>query len=170
MNPADLNALHLHLEVDRLNAGYAAALDAPVGSDAFNAWADCFTEDCLYKVTSRENADRGFPLALMAYESKGMLKDRLYGVVHTLYHGPYYQRHVVSPARLLPAGADDPADSVRARASFAVFRTKPGQASEVYLVGEYRDLIVRTDSGLQFKERVVVYDTEMILNSLIYPV
>jgi salicylate 5-hydroxylase small subunit len=170
MSPSDLQALHLQLAVDRLNAAYAAALDAPVGSDAFNAWAEFFTDDCLYKVTSRENADRGLPLALMAYESKGMLKDRLYGVANTLYHGPYYQRHVVGPARLLPALHGDSAHSLRASANVAIFRTKPGQASEVYLVGEYRDLLVHGAAGLQLRERVVVYDTEMILNSLIYPV
>lgn len=170
MNPTDLTALHLQLSVDRLNAAYAAALDAPVGSDAFNAWAELFADDCLYKVTSRENADRGFPLALMAYESKGMLKDRLYGVAHTLYHGPYYQRHVVGPSRLLPAQAGQADGDFRAAASVAVFRTKPGQASEVFLVGEYRDLITSGEAGLRFKERVLVYDSEMILNSLIYPV
>lgn len=168
MESADLQSLQRQVAVDQLNAAYAAALDAPVGSEAFNAWADFFTDDCLYKVTSRENADRGFLLALMAYESKGMLRDRLYGVSQTLYHAPYYQRHVVSSARV--ALAEDDKSAIVARASVAVFRTKPGQASEVFLVGEYRDLLVNTEAGLKFKERVVVYDTEMILNSLIYPV
>lgn len=168
MESADLQSLQRQVAVDQLNAAYAAALDAPVGSEAFNAWADFFTDDCLYKVTSRENADRGFLLALMAYESKGMLRDRLYGVSQTLYHAPYYQRHVVSPARV--SLADDDKSVIVARASVAVFRTKPGQASEVFLVGEYRDRIVEAGTGLLLAERVVVYDTEMILNSLIYPV
>jgi salicylate 5-hydroxylase small subunit len=37
----------------------------------------------------------------MALESKGMMKDRVYGITQTIYHGPYYTRHVVGPARVL---------------------------------------------------------------------
>ena len=43
----------------------------------------------------RENHERGFPLATLAFESKGMLRDRVYGIRETLFHDPYYQRHVV---------------------------------------------------------------------------
>ena len=53
---------------------------------------------------ARENFDRGLPLALIALESQGMMKDRVYGVTQTIYHGPYYTRHVVGPAQVLPAG------------------------------------------------------------------
>ena len=43
----------------------------------------------------RENHERGLPLATLSFESKGMLKDRVYGIRETLFHDPYYQRHVV---------------------------------------------------------------------------
>jgi salicylate 5-hydroxylase small subunit len=33
------------------------------------------------------------PLATLSFESKGMLKDRVYGIKDTLFHDPYYQRH-----------------------------------------------------------------------------
>jgi salicylate 5-hydroxylase small subunit len=52
-------------------------------------------------VQARENFDRQLPLSLMALESKGMMKDRVYGITQTIYHGPYYTRHVVGPARVL---------------------------------------------------------------------
>jgi salicylate 5-hydroxylase small subunit len=39
----------------------------------------------------------------------------------------------------------------------------------VYSVGRYIDEIVRTEGGLRFASRLCVYDSEMILNSLIYP-
>jgi salicylate 5-hydroxylase small subunit len=61
-------------------------------------------------------------------------------------------------------------DLVRAQSSYAVFRTRPGDSSEVYNVGRYIDEIVRTGGGLKFASRLCVYDSEMILNSLIYPV
>jgi salicylate 5-hydroxylase small subunit len=156
----------LQLEVDRLNAEYAAALD----ERRFEAWLDFFVEAGHYVVQARENFDRGLPLALMALESRGMMQDRVYGVTQTIYHGPYYTRHVVGPARVLDAQDSADGGLVRAQANYAVFRTRPGDASEVYNVGRYVDEIVRTPAGLKFRSRRCVYDSEMVLNSLIYPI
>lgn len=157
-----MERLLLQLEVDQLNAAYAAALD----ERRFDAWPGFFVEQASYKVQARENHERGLPLALIALESRGMMQDRVYGITHTIYHGPYYTRHVVSPAQVL--GARD--GRIRAQAHYAVFRTKPADVSEVYNVGRYIDEIVRTDEGLRFASRLCVYDSEMVLNSLIYPI
>jgi salicylate 5-hydroxylase small subunit len=154
--------LMLQLEIDQLNAAYGAALD----EKRFDAWPDFFVEEGRYKVQARENFDRGLPLALIALESRGMMKDRVYGVTQTIYHAPYYTRHVVSPAQVL----GEEGGLVRAQSHYAVFRTRPGDTSEVYNVGRYVDEIVRTESGLRFASRLCVYDSEMVLNSLIYPI
>ena len=154
--------LALEAEVNRLNADYAAALDEA----RFDDWPEFFVDDGHYKVQARENFDGKLPLALIALESKGMMKDRVYGVTQTIYHAPYYMRHVVGPARVLR----EEQGRVRAQANYAVFRTRPGDASEVYNVGRYIDEIVRTDAGLKFAARACIYDSEMILNSLIYPI
>lgn len=159
--PIALEQLSLQYEVDRLNADYAAALDEA----RFDAWPDFFVEDGRYTVQARENYDRKLPLALMALESRGMMKDRVYGVTQTIYHGPYYMRHVISPAIVSVAEG-----AIHAQANYAVFRTKPGDSSAVYNVGRYVDELVRTETGLRFKSRLCVYDSEMVLNSLIYPV
>lgn len=157
-----MQRLLLQMQVDRLNADYAASLD----EKRFEEWPEFFVEDGRYKVQARENFDRGLPLALMALESRGMMKDRVYGVTQTIYHGPYYTRHVVSPARIL----SQEGDAIRAEANYAVFRTKPGSVSEVYNVGRYIDELTQKDGSLKFRSRLCVYDSEMILNSLIYPV
>ncbi len=157
-----LATLQLQHALDQLNADYAAALD----DKRFDEWPEFFLEDGHYKVQARENFDRGLPLALIALESRGMMKDRVYGVTQTIYHGPYYTRHVVSPARV----TSDSEGVVHAQASYAVFRCKPAGVSEVYSVGRYIDEVVRTDTGLKFKSRLCVYDSAMILNSLIYPI
>lgn len=159
---SDIEALLLHHQIDQLNAAYAAALD----ERRFDDWPGFFLPDARYTVRARENHDRGLPLALMALESQGMMKDRVYGITQTIYHGPYYTRHVVSPAQVL--GQEN--GRIRAQAHYAVFRTRPGDASEVYNVGRYIDEIVRTDDGLKFASRLCVYDSEMVLNSLIYPI
>jgi salicylate 5-hydroxylase small subunit len=155
-------SLLLQLEVDQLNAAYAAALD----EKRFDDWPAFFMEQASYKVQARENFDRGLPLALMALESQGMMKDRVYGITQTIFHGPYYTRHVVGPARIVSAEGD----RIRAEANYAVFRTRPGDASEVYNVGRYIDECVRTPAGLKLASRLCVYDSEMVLNSLIYPI
>ena len=158
----DLATLLLQHEVDQLNARYAASLD----EKRYNDWPEFFVEDALYKVQARENFDRQLPLALIALESKGMMKDRVYGITQTIYHGPYYMRHVVSPAMVM----EQEDGVVRAQANYAVFRTKPGSVSEVYNVGRYIDELVREDGVLRLRQRCCVYDSEMVLNSLIYPI
>ena len=157
-----LQRLQLQFDIDQLYAAYAAALD----EKRFDAWPEFFLEDGRYVLQARENFDRRLPLALMDLESKGMMKDRVYGITQTIYHGPYYTRHVVSPARVLSVEGE----VVTAQANYAVFRTRPAGASEVYNVGRYIDEIERTGEGLKFRRRLCVYDSEMILNSLIYPV
>jgi salicylate 5-hydroxylase small subunit len=155
--------LMLQLEVDQLNAAYAAALD----ERRFDDWPEFFLPEARYTVQARENFDRKLPLCLIDLESQGMMKDRVYGITHTIYHGPYYTRHVVGPAQVL---GEEEGGRIRAQAHYAVFRTRPGDASEVYNVGRYIDEIARTPAGLKFASRRCVYDSEMVLNSLIYPI
>jgi len=157
--------LLLESEINRLNADYAAALD----DRRFDEWPGFFMDDATYKVQARENHEMKLPLALIALESKGMMKDRVFGATQTIYHAPYYMRHVVGPARVLGESAGM-GGLVRAEASYAIFRTRPGDASEVYNVGRYVDEIVRTADGLKFASRLAIYDSEMVLNSLIYPI
>jgi len=95
-----------------------------------------------------------------------MMKDRIYGVTQTIYHGPYYMRHIISPARII--SHED--GLIRSEANYAVFRTKPGSISEVYNVGRYIDELIKKGDSWKFRSRLCVYDSEMILNSLIYPI
>jgi len=150
------------LSLQQLYADYAIAVD----SGDWNLWPDFFTEKCVYKLQSRENFERGFPLATLLFTSKGMLKDRVYGITETLYHDPYYQRHVVGApvVRKLEDG------KIHCEANYAVFRTKYDKESTVFNVGRYVDTIVSTPEGLKFVERLCIYDSEMIPNSIIYPI
>jgi salicylate 5-hydroxylase small subunit len=149
-------------QIAQLYADYAQAVD----SGNWDLWPEFFTEDCLYKLIPRENHERGFPLATLLFESKGMLKDRVYGIRETLFHDPYYQRHVVGAPLIRAAGGN----RFESEANYAVFRTKLSQESTVFNVGRYIDVIVRTPEGLKFASRYCVYDSEMIPNSIIYPI
>jgi salicylate 5-hydroxylase small subunit len=150
-----------YFDLTQLYARYAQA----VSSGEWELWPEFFTDDCSYRLQPRENYDRGFPLATLSFESKGMLKDRVYGIRETLFHDPYYQRHVVGTPLVLKAEAD----RFECEANYAVFRTKLSELSSVFSVGRYIDVVVRTAEGLKFASRQVIYDSEMIPNSVIYP-
>jgi salicylate 5-hydroxylase small subunit len=151
-----------YLALAQLYADYAAAVDAA----DWDRWVEFFVGDCEYKVQPRENYERGFPLCTLALLSKGMLRDRVYGIRETLFHDPYYQRHTVGLPRILRREGD----LIEAEANYAVFRTKLSQETTVFNVGRYIDRVRITQGGLKFESRVCVYDTEMIPNSLIYPI
>jgi len=148
--------------IQQLYADYAAAVD----SGQWDLWPDFFTEQCVYRLQPRENFERGFALATLALTSKGMLKDRVYGIKETLYHDPYYQRHVVGApiVRKVEGGR------IHSEANYAVFRTKYDKESTVFNVGRYLDVIEQTAAGFKFAQRQCIYDSEMIPNSIIYPI
>ena len=150
------------LALNQLYADYASAVD----SNHWDLWPDFFTDDCVYRLQPRENHERGFPLATLSFTSKGMLKDRVYGIQETLFHDPYYQRHVVG----MPVVRDVADGRWRCEANYAVFRTKLSEVSTVFNVGRYLDTVVRTPAGLKFASRECIYDSEMIPNSIIYPI
>ncbi len=161
MNTPSLN-FEDWLALNQLYADYAHAVDA----GQWDRWTEFFTDDCVYRVQPRENHERGFPLATLSLTSKGMLKDRAYGIQETLFHDPYYQRHVVGVPRVHEVRAE----RIRCEANYAVFRTKLSEPSTVFNVGRYLDVVVPTPQGLKFAVRECIYDSELIPNSLIYPI
>ena len=150
------------LALTQLYADYASAVD----SGDWDLWPEFFTDPCVYRLQPRENHERGFPLATLSFTSKGMLKDRAYGIKETLFHDPYYQRHIVGT----PVVRSVEGGQFRCEANYAVLRTKLSDASTVFNVGRYLDTVVRTPEGLRFASRECIYDSEMIPNSIIYPI
>ena len=150
------------LGIQQLNADYASAVDG----GKWDLWPEFFIDNCVYKLQPRENHEHGFPLATLLFTSKAMLKDRAYGITETIFHDPYYQRHVVGApiVRKIEDGR------IHSEANYAVFRTKLDKESTVFNVGRYIDTIVMTPDGFKFAERLCVYDSEMIPNSIIYPI
>lgn len=150
------------LAITQLYADYASAVDA----GQWDLWPEFFTDDGIYRLQPRENHERGFPLATLAFTGKGMMRDRAYGIRETLFHDPYYQRHVVG----LPVVRQAQAGRWHCEANYAVFRTKLSELSTVFNVGRSLDVIVRTEQGLKFASRECIYDSEMVPNSIIYPI
>jgi salicylate 5-hydroxylase small subunit len=146
----------------RLNAEYVSVVD----SLKWDQWPDFFVDDCEYKIQPRENYDRGFKLATLRFISKAMLKDRAYAISETLFHDPYYQRHVIGVPLILSVGSEH----IDTETNYAIFRTKHNGPSTVFNVGKYIDRVVFEGSAMKLKRRICVFDSEMVPNSLIYPI
>jgi salicylate 5-hydroxylase small subunit len=152
----------LFSEVQALHLRYAQILD----SNDFATWPDLFTTECVYKIQSRENFDAGLPLCILSFESQAMLRDRVYGAQNTIYHDPYYQRHIVSA----PLISSSDGDAIEAETAYLVIRTHRDQLPEILSAGRYIDRMVRVDGVLKFASRVCVFDNDLIANSLIKPI
>ena len=125
--------------------------------DRLDEWVELFTDDCRYLVISRENVERGLPLAAIRCESKGYLKDRVVAVRETSMYAPRAHRHVVGAALAQPDGTW--------RASYAVFQTLPDEPTTVFSTGRY---VARLE-GDRFASLDVIYDSTLIDNSIVKP-
>ncbi len=151
----------LFIEVQQRNAAYAHAID----SGDLTAWVDLFTEDAFYLAQPRENADRGLPLATIRCEGRGMLQDRAMAIKETMVYSQRYVRHILS-APLLASGEP----IVACTTAFSIYQTQSDHATQLFSVGEYRDQWVRgADGVLRIKVRLAVFDTELVPNSMVYP-
>ena len=149
------------LALHALHADYAAALDAR----DLDRWPALFTEDCSYKLQSRENFERGLPLCILHLDSRAMLADRVFGARETIYHDPYAQRHVGGPARLLAREGD----ALFTETPVLVVRTKRDAMPEVLLAGRYLDRVLPTAEGLRFAQRWLIFDNDLLANSIVDP-
>jgi anthranilate 1,2-dioxygenase small subunit len=153
----------LRLEIEEFNAEYAAVLDAGRVQD----WPQFFTEDAIYRVTGRENADAGLPVGLVYCEGIGMMRDRALAISRTTMFAPRYLLHQVTNARVL---AVEPSGEISAQANYALFETLVDEKTTLQQVGRYHDRFIRRDGRLKLKARHCIYDSLIIDTALIYPV
>jgi salicylate 5-hydroxylase small subunit len=154
----------LRLRVVELYAAYADLLD----NGDIAEWPALFTDPCVYQVIPRENYDAGLPLAIVRCESRGMLADRVYAIQQTATFVPRYSRHVIGPPHVL--GLDG--QVLRVRANYSVFETMADAQTSVLNVGCYHDKILIDPAGgaLRFAEKLCVYDSLLVPNSIVYPI
>ena len=151
----------LRREVEDLLSDYTTVID----DGELDRWPGFFADPCLYKIVAKENFDAGLPLALLLCDSPGMIRDRCDAFSKLNVFGPRAWRHMTGPVRLSEDG-----ETIRSRSNFVVFETLAGQDTHVLCAGEYRDVIVREDGRLKFAERICIYDTTMIPNSIVMPI
>ncbi len=139
---------------------YADAIESDL-----DRWPDFFTEDALYKIASRENVERGLPLGSMLCEGRGMILDRVMGIKKTIVHFKRVVRHQTSNIRVLNLAAD----GIRASSTFVIYDTFEAATTRLFAVGKTFDHVVEVDGVLRFRERVCVFDGDLVQGSIIYP-
>ena len=150
-----------YIRIIELYAAYASCLD----DGRYEEWPDFFTEAAWYRVVARENYDRNLPLSTLSLKGRGMMKDRIYGTQSTIFHAPYYQRHLVGLPRISPTEI-----GFEVEVNYNVIRTKRDSAADIYSVGRYVDRVIETGCGLQFEQKICIFDNDIIPNSMIYPI
>lgn len=151
----------LRFSIADVYADYASSLDEA----RYDDWLQFFSEQATYVVQPRENYENNLPLATLRLTSKAMIRDRVYGITETLYHAPYYQRHIIGPQRIRHSKGE-----IFVEANYIVTRTHCDQPTDILSVGRYIDRLIMEDGSIRFVSKLCVFDTELIPNSLIYPI
>lgn len=156
-------ARELRFAVEEFNAEYCAVLD----SGEVEKWPEFFTEDAIYRITAKENADAGLLVGLVYAEGRKMLHDRAVAINRTQMFAPRYNLHVTGNVRVLALQEDG---EFSAQSSFMLLQTLVDGPTTLHLAGRYFDRFVREGNRLLLRERQAVYDTTMIATDLVYPV
>ena len=152
--PVDLTTLpraELMREVTDLVALHAELID----DDRLEEWPDLFTEECLYSVIPRENADRGLPVATIFCDSRGMLVDRVHNY-----------RHIISTSRIHGVTPE----AVTAHTNYVVLQTRNIGQSFVYNTGKYVDEIVYSSGRFLFRSKKAIFDTDLVDTLMVRPI
>ena len=152
----------LRFEIEEFNTEYTRVLD----EGELETWPDFFTDDGIYRITSRENADADLPIGLIYCDGRGMLVDRIRAILKTTTHEPRYLRHFNSNVQVA-SFADG---RISSGSNYLVVETLMEGGTNIFLSGRYEDTFVRVDGALRLAARHCIYDTLLITNALIYPV
>jgi 3-phenylpropionate/cinnamic acid dioxygenase small subunit len=156
-----MNVRELRLELEELYAAYAACLD----EERFEDWPGFFTDDCTYKIIPRENVERGLPLATWFCEGKAGLLDRVVAIRRTMMYAPRYVRRLVTGLRIVGWEGG----MLGVRANYLALETLLDEPTRIFNCGEYRDRLAVADGALRFREKLCVFDSLLVPNSVIFP-
>lgn len=147
-----------------------------IDDDRLESWPDYFSDDCVYRVETREGRGNGWEIGLMHCEGRGMLRDRVLAIRHGNVFDPHTYRHVLSHPRFAPGAAaakasgTELASARRVLTSFNVTRVMKTGEMTLFAVGTYDDEFVQADDGqLLIRHRTVVLDSRNLDTLLVIP-
>jgi len=157
-----LEEMILWYELHRLQEHYVSVIDA----DRLEEWPNFFTEDCVYEIIPKENADLGLPMGIMHCFGRAMLRDRITSLREANVFEPHTYRHITSGLQLAPVDAD----TVDIQSNYVVVQTLTDGESRIYQAGRYFDRVVHSAGGWLYQRKRAVYDTSRVQTLLVTPV
>lgn len=154
--------MQLWFELSMLQNQYINTLD----NDRLEAWPALFTEDCVYEIVPKENADMGLPIGIIHCTNRKMLRDRVVSLRHANIFEEHSYRHMTSGLAVI-AEKDG---VIETESNYVVVQTRTNGESDVYQAGKYYDRVVRTPDGLRYQRKRVVYDTSRVQTLLATPI
>lgn len=157
-----MNRMELHFELQQLQTRYIAAID----DGRFEDWPDFFTPDGTYEIVPRENVSQGLPAGLMHCFGQKMMRDRVVSMREAnVFHAHTY-RHFVAGLEIL--GHDE--SEISTRSNYLVMRAVNELTADVFQVGRYDDIVVRTEYGWRYKSKRAIYENARVHTLLVIPV
>ena len=157
-----MDHMKLWFEVNALQNRYISNLD----NDRLEAWPTLFTENCLYEIVPKENADRGLPIGIIYCTNQKMLRDRVVSLRNANIYEEHTYRHMTSGLTI----TSEQDGVIETESSYVVVQTRADGESGVYQAGKYFDRIMRTADGLRYRSKRVVYDTSRVQTLLATPI
>jgi anthranilate 1,2-dioxygenase small subunit len=157
-----IEEMMLWYDLHRLQERYVSLID----SDRLEEWPELFTEDGVYEIVPKENADLDLPIGIMHCFGRAMLRDRVTLLRKANVFEPHSYRHMTSGLEFNQVDAD----TIDMRSNYVVVQTLTDGDSRVYQAGRYFDRVVRTSDGWRYQRRRVVYDTSRMQTLLVTPV
>jgi 3-phenylpropionate/cinnamic acid dioxygenase small subunit len=152
----------LRLDVQEFYFRYAECLDG----GRLQQWPEFFLDACVYRITTRHSLHLGPGEDFMSIKSKTSMRDRIVAIGQSEDYEPHVQRHIISNFRIQAAAEDD----LRVQANFQVLRTFHERPTELFVSGSYQDHIAVSEGRMNFREKICVFDSEVLPESLIYPI
>jgi anthranilate 1,2-dioxygenase small subunit len=119
-----ITEMMLWYDLHRLQERYVSVIDA----DSLEEWPDLFTEDCVYEIVPKENADLGLPIGIMHCFGRPMLRDRIVSLRNANVFEQHTYRHLTSGLEFKQVGPD----TVDMQSSYVVIQTLTDGESRVY--------------------------------------
>jgi anthranilate 1,2-dioxygenase small subunit len=156
----------IDLETERLIQALHNRYMRVIDDDQLELWPELFMPDGIYSVTTRENHDRGLPLAVMSCKGRGMMQDRISGMRKINVFEPHRYSHQTSGMEI--SRMDD--GTFQCISNFLVIRTMHAGASMMFACGIYQDVVRRNEEGqMRFCSRKVITDSRQTDTLLVIP-
>jgi anthranilate 1,2-dioxygenase small subunit len=154
--------MHLQYLVTELNASHAELID----DDRLEEWPELFADDCVYRVISAENHNRGLNLAAVFCDSRRMLADRIISLRRANIYPAHSYRHLLGPTRIVSSTPE----LVTAQTNYAVLMTRNEGRTSIYNSGKYVDEVSLAEGEPRFRSKTAIFDTHLIDTMMVRPI